>query len=128
MTLSHIRVVLLTCIGLLFLGLGLVGAFLPILPTTPFVLAGAACLTGTPKLRAKILRISFFRSYIENYQKRQGLPRKVVVRSLVYLWGMLVLSMVLVGKPWVVVLEVTVGICVTLHILHMAKPKERVEE
>lgn len=117
------RVIILTILGLLFLALGLIGVFLPILPTTPFVLLGAGCLTGTPKLRAHILRIPIFRDYINNYQSGNGLPKKTVIRSLISLWGMLILSMFLVGRLWLVFLLIIVGVCVTLHILWIAKPK-----
>ena len=86
----NIRTILLTGAGLLLLALGAIGVFLPVLPTTPFVLAGVGCLSGTPKLRAKVLQISFFREYFENYQNRNGLSTKIVIKSLVYLWGMLI--------------------------------------
>ncbi len=119
----HIRTILLTALGFLFLALGLIGVFLPILPTTPFVLLGAACLTGTPKLRKRILRITFFREYLENYQKGNGLPRSTVIKSLVFLWGMLLVSMFLIGRLWLTLLLIVVGICVTIHILWIAKPK-----
>jgi uncharacterized membrane protein YbaN (DUF454 family) len=119
----RIRTILLTALGLLFLALGLIGVFLPILPTTPFVLLGAACLTGTPKLRERILRITFFREYLENYQKGNGLPRRTVIKSLIFLWGMLLISMFLVAQLWLTLLLIVVGICVTIHILWIAKPK-----
>ena len=118
----RVRTVLLTAAGLFLLALGVVGAFLPVLPTTPFVLAGAGCLSGTPKLR-RIVQIPFFRDYIESYEKRSGLPRKTVVQSLVFLWGMLLLTMFHSGRLWLILLLMVVGICVTAHILTMAKPR-----
>lgn len=121
----NIRTILLTGAGLLLLALGAIGVFLPVLPTTPFVLAGVGCLSGTPKLRAKVLQISFFREYFENYQNRNGLSTRIVIKSLVYLWGMLLISMVLSGKIWVICLLPVIGICVTWHILYMAKPRKK---
>lgn len=120
----RIQTIFMTIAGLFLLLLGAIGVFLPVWPTTPFVLAGAACLTGTPKLRGVILRVPLFREHIENYKNRTGLPRAIVVRSLLYLWGMLLLSMFFVRRPWVIALEALVGVCVTLHILWIAKPKE----
>lgn len=119
----RIRVIFLTIIGFLFLLLGAIGVFLPVLPTTPFVIVGTGCLAGTPKLQAKILRIPFFREYIENYKERKGLPRRTVVKSLSFLWGMLILSMILTGKLWLLLLLTFIGVCVTVHILLIAKPK-----
>ncbi len=121
----NIRTILLTGAGLLLLALGAIGVFLPLLPTTPFVLAGVGCLSGTPKLRAKVLQIAIFREYYESYQNRNGLSSGTVVKSLVYLWGMLIISIFLSGKLWVICLLPVIGICVTCHILHMAKPREK---
>ncbi len=120
-----LRHLLLTAAGLLLLAVGAVGLVLPVLPTTPFWLASAACLTGSPKLRAKVMRIPIFREYVENYQNRRGLPRKIVVKSLSFLWLMLILSMILVQKAWLTLLLIGIGIAVTIHILTMARPKEK---
>ncbi|MFT3982768.1 MAG: YbaN family protein [Lachnospiraceae bacterium] len=121
----RIRIIFLTIIGFLFLIIGAIGVFLPVLPTTPFVIVGTGCLAGTPKLQAKILRIPFFREYIENYQNRKGLSRKTLIKSLCFLWGMLILSMILTGKLWLILLLTFIGTCVTIHIILIAKPKTK---
>ncbi|MDL2263408.1 YbaN family protein [Synergistaceae bacterium OttesenSCG-928-I11] len=118
-----VKSVLAVVLGFVFLGIGAVGAFLPILPTTPFVLLAAVCFSGTPRLREKIMRIGFFREHLENYEKRIGLPKRTVVASLVFLWGMMLISMLRIRKSWVIALLVVIGIGVTVHILWMAKPK-----
>lgn len=74
------------------------------------------------------MQIPVFRTYIENYRSRAGLPRKTVVKSLIFLWGMLGLSMYLIGALWAVVLLTVVGTCVTIHILHIAKPRPAEDE
>lgn len=112
---------------MLLLALGAIGLFLPIWPTTPFVLLSAACLAGSPKIREKILRIGFFREHMENYRTRQGLRKKTVAISLTYLWGMLILSMILTRRLWSVCLLSAVGAAVTAHLLVMAKRKAKPE-
>ena len=123
-----VKSVLALALGFVFLGIGAVGVFLPILPTTPFVLLAAVCFSGTPRLREKIMRIGFFREHLENYENRTGLPRRTVVASLVFLWGMMLLSMLRIRKSWVIALLVVIGIGVTVHILWMAKPKREAHE
>ncbi len=117
--------IFLTAAGFLLLGLGAVGAFVPILPTTPFVLTASACFAGNPKLRGWLLKSAFFQEHLTNYQRRTGLQKRTVCVSLTFLWGMLCLSMALSGKLWVVLLLCGVGIAVTLHILCIARPKKR---
>ena len=117
------KTIILTGAGFVFLGLGAVGLLLPIWPTTPFVLVSAACFSYSPRLRAKIMSIGFFKEHFENYQTRQGLSRKTVWISLGYLWGMLLISMLLMSRLWSTCLLCSVGAAVTVHILLMARPK-----
>lgn len=103
--------------------LGAVGLFLPLWPTTPFLLVAAACFSCVPRLKAKLMRIPFVRDHISNYQNRVGLPRKTVIVNLVFLWGILLISCTFVKSVWLMGLLSAVGAAVTVHILHMAKPK-----
>lgn len=116
----RLKIILLTALGFLFLFLGFIGLFLPVWPTTPFVLLAAGCFSVNPKIQSRIMKIDFFREHYENYQNRTGLPRKNVVISLTWLWGLLILSMVLLKSYWGLLL-ILVGIAVTWHILHMSK-------
>lgn len=119
----HIHTLLLSGFGIIFLLLGAIGAFIPVFPTTPFVLLGIACLGGTPKLRNQVLKIKLFREYFENFQNRKGLSKQTVTTSLVWLWGMMFLSIFITKKLWLALLLIAIGLCVTVHILHMARPK-----
>lgn len=117
------KTLLLTIIGFLFLGLGAIGLILPVWPTTPFVLAAVACFSSSPRIRAQIMRISFFREHIENYEKRTGLSHKTLWISLCWLWGMMLLSMILIHTLWITLLLLLIGVAVTSHILLMARAK-----
>ena len=119
----QLKAVLLVILGFVFLGLGAIGLVLPLWPTTPFVLVSAACFSSTPQIKAQILRIPVFREHIENYEKRTGLPRKTVRISLTWLWSTLFVSMILIQKVWIIAFLFIVGLCVTLHILSIAKAK-----
>jgi uncharacterized membrane protein YbaN (DUF454 family) len=115
--------ILLTGAGLLLLSFGVIGLFVPVWPTTPFVIAAVSCLSFTPKLRARIMQIPFFREHIENYRKRNGLSIKTVAASLLFLWGMLAVSAIRIKTPWVIVLLLSIGIAVTVHILYISRAK-----
>jgi len=118
------KVLMLSILGYILLIIGAIGLLLPVWPTTPFVLAGAACLSGNPKLRAKIMSVRFFREYINNYSQRNGLTRKTVILSLLFLWGMLLFSAILIRTWWIVLLLGAVGAAVTIHIIYIATPKD----
>jgi uncharacterized membrane protein YbaN (DUF454 family) len=119
----RMRTILLTTAGLLLLLMGTIGLFVPVWPTTPFVIAAASCLTCVPKLRSRIMRIPFFREHIENYHKRSGLSRRTVVVSLLFLWGMLIFSALRIKTFWIMLILTAVGIAVTIHILYISKSK-----
>lgn len=123
-TIIRLKNGIMTALGFVLLGLGLAGVFLPVLPTTPFVLAAAACFSGNPRLTGWLYKNKMFGVYLENYRRRSGLPKRVVVTSLIYLWLGLGTSIVLIGALWASVLLPCIGVAVTIHILYMARPKK----
>jgi uncharacterized membrane protein YbaN (DUF454 family) len=121
----QLKIILLTALGFIFLGLGAIGLLLPVWPTTPFVLISVACFSSSPHIKARILKIPFVGEHVENYRLRNGLSRKTFWLSMVWLWGMLSLSMVLIGSLWAASLLFLVGTFVSIHILYMSKAKSK---
>ena len=63
--------VLLIGVGFLLLGLGAVGVFIPVLPTTPFVLLVATCFgSASPKMYKWLAETRFFGQFVENYKNK----------------------------------------------------------
>ena len=119
---------LLIVLGFVLLALGTIGIFLPILPTTPFVLAAAGCFSGSARLTGWLHKSRLFRDYIKNYKERTGLKKRTVIISLLFLWAMLGISVAWTHALWAVILMPCIGTAVTVHILYMARPKNRVNE
>ncbi len=73
--------------GTIALILGAIGIFLPILPTTPFLLLAAACyLRSSERMHKWLLRNRWFGEYIKNYQAGRGIPMKSKIIALTTLW------------------------------------------
>ena len=123
-----IKNIIFMVLGLIFLGLGLIGMFLPIWPTTPFVIAGAGCLSSTPKIHSKIMKVPFFNEHIKNYKNKKGLNKKTVFFSLFFLWGMLIFSMISMRKVHLNILLAVIGISVTIHILWVSRDRSKSNE
>lgn len=113
---------MLTTLGFIFLILGAIGIVLPMWPTTPFVLVSVACFSSAPHIKAQILRVPIFREHIENYERKTGLPKKTVQTSLIWLWGTLLISMILIREFWIIALLMLVGVCVTLYLRKISRP------
>lgn len=116
---------ILIALGFVFLLLGAIGVFLPILPTTPFVLLAAGCFSSSKRLSSWLEKNKFFGEYITNYRDREGLSTAIVVKSLSFLWIMLIISIISIHALWAAIIIPCIGIAVTTHILMIAKPKEK---
>ena len=115
--------IILAAIGFAMFALGTIGIVVPLLPTTPFYILAAACFSATPALHTRMMKIPFFNEYISNYKARNGISRKTVIVSLVFLWTMLTISAIIVKRPWIILCLIIVGISVTTHILIVSKPR-----
>lgn len=112
-------------LGASLLTMGAVGIFVPILPTTPLVLAAFICFTKSSKKAEKwIQQNRYFGSYIENYRTKRGVPYDVKLKSVGFLWVTLMVSMLIFQRPILLIILPLVGIAVTAHILTLKTSTE----
>jgi len=114
--------------GTICVVLGAIGIVLPILPTTPFLLAAAACYyKSSPRMHRWLLNNKWFGEYIRNYQEGKGLTIKTKITALTVLWITIVFSTVFMLNrllPAQLVLPmqlimIAVAIAVSTHILRL---------
>jgi len=114
--------------GTICVVLGAIGMVLPILPTTPFLLAAAACYyKSSERMHRWLLTNKWFGEYIRNYTEGRGLPMKTKIAALTVLWITIVFSTVFILDrllPTQLVLPmqlimVAVAIAVSTHILRL---------
>lgn len=103
-----------------------IGVVLPILPTTPFLLAAAACYyKNSPRMQRWLLNNKWFGKYIRNYTEGKGLTKKNKITALTVLWAKIGLSTVfmlyrLMPAQLVLpiqIIMILVAIVVSAHIL-----------
>lgn len=118
---------LLVFAGCLALALGVVGIFVPLLPTTPFLLLAAALwVRSSPRLYAWLIACPRLGGYIRNFRENRALPLRAKVFSLVMMWGTMLYCVValLEGYLWAQAALLTVAAGVTWHILSFATLKK----
>lgn len=121
----RLKNIVLIIIGIFSLSLGAVGIFLPVLPTTPFVLLSAGCFSiSSPKLADSLMKSKYFGSYIENYRYKTGVPSSAKIRAIVFLWTGLFISMLLIKKVMIIGILIIIGTLVTIH-LSKLKTREK---
>lgn len=107
-------------VGMISLILGIIGIFMPILPTTPFLLMASFCFVrSSTKMNDWLLNHKVFGVYLKNYLEYRAIRKKDLIRSLLSLWIALILSMFLSQKILIVILLVIVGILVSIHLLKL---------
>jgi len=99
--------------------IGIVGIFVPILPTTPFLLLAAACyLRSSRKFYNWLLNNRFFGAYVRSYLQGRGMPLKIKVLTILLLWVTIACSSIFAVQALIIrVILVLVAIGVTVHII-----------
>lgn len=105
--------------GVLFVGLGILGIFLPLLPTTVFFLLAAVCFAhSSKKMYDWLLTNKWFGSYIKNYREKKGVSLNVKILSVSVLWITILLSVILaVENIYIRIGLLIIAFAVTIHIL-----------
>ena len=105
--------------GMLFVSLGIIGIFIPILPTTPFLLLAAACFArSSHRFHTWLITNKLFGNYIRNYQEGKGIPKDVKIITIALLWTTILFSIVvLLNALWIKILLILIAIGVSIHIL-----------
>lgn len=113
--------------GTLFVALGIIGIFLPVLPTTPFLLLAAACYArSSDRFYNGLMSNRVFGNYIRNYREGRGVPVKVKIVSITFLWASISISMLLVVFDILLrLILLVIAIAVTLHIASIRNYRKR---
>ena len=112
---------LLILIGVICVGLATAGVFLPLLPTTPFLLLAAACFVrSSDRLYRWLITHRWFGPYIRNYREHRALTARTKITIIVLLWASLSYTALgVIDASAVRIGLLIIGLGVTIHVMRM---------
>lgn len=110
--------IVLNLIGCMAVALGVLGIFLPLLPTTPFLLLASACFArGSSRLHNWLQTNRVFGKYLRDYENGKGIPLRGKVWILIFMWTSMAYSIWRVGTPWIGIMIAMTGLGVTIYLI-----------
>ena len=80
-------------LGFVSMGLGIVGSFLPGLPTVPFLLLASFCFArGSERFHGWFTQTKIYKNYLEDFEKNRSMTLKTKI-------GLLCLSSTMIAFP-----------------------------
>ncbi len=112
--------ILLMLVGSIAVVLGIIGLFVPVLPTTPFLLLASACFVrSSERLHRMLLNNRVFGEHLRNYEEHRAIPRRAKILALATMWPSLLVSAYLVGHIALRAMLIAIGIGVSIYLLRM---------
>jgi hypothetical protein len=107
--------------GTLCVALGAIGIFVPVLPTTPFLLLAAICYArSSPRFYRWLIGNRWCGAYIRNYREGRGIAFKHKVITLTLLWLSIGYAAIFaVSAWWLRLLLLGIAVGVTLHLTRL---------
>lgn len=111
--------------GVLLVAIGVIGIFLPILPTTIFLILASACfIKSSPQANEWLRNHKILGMYIKNYQDKSGLTIKSKIFNITLVWIMISASAIFFTELWYIrLLLLAIAVGITIHLL-MVKTKK----
>lgn len=107
----------LNVIGCIAVLLAVLGVFLPLLPTTPFLLLASACFArGSERLHRWLLNNKLFGEYLRNVESGRGIPLRAKITAIALLWASLAFSLFEVQGLALKGVLIAVGVGVTIYL------------
>lgn len=119
---------LLTVLGVISLTLGIIGAFLPLLPTTPFVLLAAYLFAkSSDKFHQRLLNHRIFGQLIRDYNEDKSIPVHAKAIAISTMWMSMLFAIFFVAKDklWLQIILGTIALGITIHILRYKTKKRK---
>lgn len=124
---SRILRLFLVAAGFVCTALAVVGIFLPLLPTVPFLLLAAACFArSSERFHTWLLNHPQLGPMLRGYLEGRGIPLRAKLVSLALLWFAIPVSVLFfIPQLWLDILLIAIGLGVTVYLVRLPLLVER---
>ncbi|PLX85449.1 MAG: DUF454 domain-containing protein [Desulfuromonas sp.] len=111
----------LTALGLCCTALGVLGIFLPLLPTVPLLLLAAACFArSSERFHGWLLEHPRLGPMIRGFLDGQGIPLRAKITAIGLIWLTIPISVLFfIPLLWAKVFLIAIGLCTTIYLLRL---------
>lgn len=125
----NLKKYLLIALGFLCLILGVIGAYLPVMPSFPFLMLASICFVKSSKrLDAWFKKTKVYREVVEPYMNKQGLTRRVRIQMSLSCIAFFSISIYLSRSvPHLQYMLIFLAVAHVVFFMFIAKKREKVE-
>lgn len=115
--------------GSLLVALGIIGIFLPVLPTTPFLLLAAALFArSSDKFYNLITNNRWIGKYIKDYNEGKGISLKIKISAITILWISIIISTIILKFLILKLSLIFIGVLATAYIISIKTLKNNIKK
>lgn len=109
----------LIALGFFLVGLGVVGIFLPLLPTTIFLILASACFVkSSPRAHQWLRKNRWLGGYIRNYEEKSGLTVVSKITTIAILWSSILFSAFYLTEELAIrLILLVIAVAVSVHLI-----------
>ncbi|MBU2492421.1 MAG: YbaN family protein [Bacteroidetes bacterium] len=117
---KFIRIIFIAA-GWIFVGLGIIGIFLPVMPTTIFLIIAAACFArSSEKFYNQLLNNKYLGKYIRDYLENKGMPLRAKIIAIIMINTVIGYSAFFaVETYWVKILLLIIAVSLTVYLISL---------
>lgn len=114
-------------IGAISLLIGVVGLFLPIVPTTPLILLSAWCFfRSSPRIYEWVVSNERFGPTVKNFQEGRGITKATKIKAVIMMWLTISLTVYFyIRNYFIIALLYTISISVTIYLYRLPTIRDR---
>ena len=116
-------------LGFLSVGIGAIGAVLPVLPTTPFLLLGSYFLArGSDRFNHWLKRTKLYRDNLEDFEKNRSMTLKTKLKITALSSSMIWFSVFMVDKPYLKAMLIGIDLFKHYYFIFRIKTEEKEDQ